>query len=151
VVVASIYAFLNGIGQAPYAMSKAGVEQFGRALRGELAQHGASASVAYFGFIDTPMVHDAFDADPVIQEGIERLLPRPLRKRLPPQHAAAGIVRGIERRAPRIVLPRRWMALSMLRGLLNPLIDRRIERNPGIQDLVASLDRSDRESQSNPR
>ena len=45
---------------APYAMSKAAVEQFGRALRGELAQHGASASVAYFGFIDTAMIQDAF-------------------------------------------------------------------------------------------
>ena len=37
-------------------MSKAAVEQFGRALRLELAPHGASASVAYFGFIDTEML-----------------------------------------------------------------------------------------------
>src|SRR5689334_22752497 len=49
VVTASIYAFINGVLMAPYAMSKAGVEQFGRAVRGELVQHGASASVAYFG------------------------------------------------------------------------------------------------------
>ena len=32
VVVSSVYAFINGIGAAPYAMSKAAVEQFGRAL-----------------------------------------------------------------------------------------------------------------------
>jgi NAD(P)-dependent dehydrogenase (short-subunit alcohol dehydrogenase family) len=57
VVVASVYAFSNGVGATPYAMSKAAVEQFGRALRVELVQHGASASVAYFGFIDTEMVH----------------------------------------------------------------------------------------------
>ena len=57
VVISSIYAFMNGIGAIPYAMSKAAVEQFGRALRVELHQHGASASVAYFGFIDTEMVH----------------------------------------------------------------------------------------------
>ena len=56
VVVASIYAFTNGVGVIPYAMSKAAVEQLGRALRVELVQHGASASVAYFGFIDTEMV-----------------------------------------------------------------------------------------------
>ena len=53
VVVSSVYAFVNGVGATPYAMSKAGVEQLGRALRVELAQHGAGASVAYFGFIDT--------------------------------------------------------------------------------------------------
>ena len=37
VVVASVYAFTNGVGNAPYAMAKAGVEQFGRALRAELS------------------------------------------------------------------------------------------------------------------
>ncbi len=63
VVISSIYAFTNGVGAVPYAMSKAAVEQFGRALRVELAPHGASASVAYFGFIDTEMVHRALDAD----------------------------------------------------------------------------------------
>jgi NAD(P)-dependent dehydrogenase (short-subunit alcohol dehydrogenase family) len=47
VVTASIYAFTNGVLLAPYAITKAGVEQFGRALRAELVQHGASASVAY--------------------------------------------------------------------------------------------------------
>jgi NAD(P)-dependent dehydrogenase (short-subunit alcohol dehydrogenase family) len=49
VVIASIYAFANGAGVVPYAMSKAGVEALGRALRVELRPHGASASVAYFG------------------------------------------------------------------------------------------------------
>ena len=56
-MISSIYAFINGVGATPYAMSKAAVEQFGRALRVELVQHGASASVAYFGFIETEMVH----------------------------------------------------------------------------------------------
>ena len=37
VLVSSIYAFMNGVGTAPYAMSKAAVEQLGRALRVELA------------------------------------------------------------------------------------------------------------------
>ncbi|HWX97281.1 MAG TPA: SDR family NAD(P)-dependent oxidoreductase, partial [Solirubrobacteraceae bacterium] len=68
VVISSIYAFTNGVGAVPYAMSKAAVEQFGRALRLELAPHGASASVAYFGFIDTEMVHRAIDRDPLANE-----------------------------------------------------------------------------------
>ena len=100
VVISSIYAFTNGAGAVPYAMSKAAVEQFGRALRTELAQHGASASVAYFGFIDTEMVHRAIDADPLADRMLQSL-PRPLRKRVSPAVAAEAIAQGIERRSPR--------------------------------------------------
>ena len=77
VVVSSIYAFTNGVGAIPYAMSKAAVEQFGRALRVELAPHGASATVAYFGFIDTEMVHRAIDSDE-LADMMLKSLPRPL-------------------------------------------------------------------------
>ncbi|MEO9137555.1 MAG: short-chain dehydrogenase/reductase [Jatrophihabitans sp.] len=55
VVVSSIYAFFNGVLNASYAASKAGIEQLTRALRVELAHHGASAGVAYLGFIDTDL------------------------------------------------------------------------------------------------
>ena len=60
VVVSSVYAFVNGMGNSPYAVAKAGVESLGRALRVELAPHGASATVAYFGWVDTKLVQDAF-------------------------------------------------------------------------------------------
>ncbi len=61
VLVSSVYAFLNGMVLTPYAVAKAGVEQLGRALRIELAPHGASATVAYFGFVDTGMVQRILD------------------------------------------------------------------------------------------
>jgi len=139
VVIASVYAFGNGLGATPYAMSKAGVEQFGRALRVELVQHGASASVAYFGFIDTEMVHRAFDEDP-LAESMLASIPKPLRKRLQPTVAGEAIVSGIERRAPRIIRPRRWVVMSTLRGILNPLIDRQMERDAKIQAAARDLD-----------
>jgi NAD(P)-dependent dehydrogenase (short-subunit alcohol dehydrogenase family) len=139
VVIASVYAFGNGFGSTPYAMSKAGVEQFGRALRVELVQHGASASVAYFGFIDTEMVHRAMDDDEVVLT-MSALIAKPLRKRLQPSVAGEAIVSGIERRAPRIIRPRRWAVLSVLRGILNPLIDRRLERDASIQAVARDLD-----------
>jgi NAD(P)-dependent dehydrogenase (short-subunit alcohol dehydrogenase family) len=139
VVISSIYAFINGVGVAPYAMSKAAVEQFGRALRVELAQHGASASVAYFGFIDTEMVHRAIDADPLADEMLATF-PKVLHKRLPPAKAGEAIVRGIERRSPRIIRPRRWIAMSVLRGVLNPLIDRQMERDERGQAILRKLD-----------
>lgn len=139
VVISSIYAFTNGIGAAPYAMSKAAVEQFGRALRAELLQHGASASVAYFGFIDTEMVHRAIDSDP-LANAMLATLPKPLHKRLAPKAAGEAIVRGIERRQPRIIRPRRWVVMSLLRGILNPLSDAQLERDEKTQQNLRELD-----------
>ena len=139
VVIASIYAFMNGAGAAPYAMSKAGVEQLGRALRTELAVHGASASVAYFGFIDTEMVHRVIDADPLSDVMMDQM-PKPLLKRLSPAVAGEAIAQGIERRSPRIIRPRRWTVLSVLRGVLGPLTDKRNERHAELQAIVRQLD-----------
>jgi NAD(P)-dependent dehydrogenase (short-subunit alcohol dehydrogenase family) len=147
VVVSSIYAFTNGAGAVPYAMSKAAVEQLGRALRLELAPHGASASVAYFGFIDTEMVHRAIDADPLANAMFE-VLPRPLHKRLTPAVAGEAIVRGIERRAPRIIRPRRWTVMSLLRGVLGPLGDARIERDE--ESLARLREADERAGQDQP-
>lgn len=138
VVTSSIYAFVNGVLLAPYAMSKAGVEQYGRALRGELAQHGATAGVAYFGFIDTDMTRDGF-ADEVAERFLATF-PKLLMKKLTPADAAASVVAGIERRRPRTIAPRRWSSYSALRGLLNPALDRRTERNAAIQTVLKDAD-----------
>ena len=147
VVVASVYAFINGITEIPYAMSKAAVEQLGRALRVELAQHGASASVAYFGFIDTAMVQQGLDQDPLAQEMIATL-PKALRKRLTPAQAGEAVARGIEGRKPRIIVPRRWAAFSALRGIVNPLLDARMERDAATQAVLRKFDQ--REGQEQP-
>jgi NAD(P)-dependent dehydrogenase (short-subunit alcohol dehydrogenase family) len=147
VVVSSVYAFINGVGATPYAMSKAGVEQLGRALRVELAQHGAGASVAYFGFIDTAMVHQALDDDP-LGSRLKEAQPAWLMKRLQPAAAGKAIVAGIERRAPRIIRPRRWAAFSVLRGIVNPLLDRSMARQAEIQDIARELDKRGDEEQT---
>lgn len=134
VVTASIYAFVNGILVAPYAMSKAAGEQYGRALRGELAQHGASAGVAYLGFIETDMTRKSF-AGP-IAERFEATFPKFLMKKLQPAEAGEAIVEGIERRAARTIAPKRWTVYSVLRGVLNPILDIRTERNGAIQAVL---------------
>jgi NAD(P)-dependent dehydrogenase (short-subunit alcohol dehydrogenase family) len=145
VLVASIYAFTNGMGATPYAMAKAGVEQLGRALRVELAPHGASATVAYFGFIETEMVHRAIDADPLADRLLDSL-PKLLHKRLPASVAGEAIVRGIERRAPRVIRPRRWAVMSVLRGILGPLGDAQLERDVRVAAAMRELDaRADQE------
>jgi NAD(P)-dependent dehydrogenase (short-subunit alcohol dehydrogenase family) len=64
VLVSSVFAYINGAGAIPYAMSKAAVEQLGRGLGVELASHGASAMTAYFSLIETDMIRQGVDADP---------------------------------------------------------------------------------------
>jgi len=137
-VVSSVYAFANGMGNTPYAVAKAGVESLGRALRVELAPHGASATVAYFGFVDTKLVQDAF-AHPDTDR-LSEFTPDWLLKRITPDEAAAGFVRGIEERAPRVFVPKWWRYVSAFRGLLNPLLDRRMERDEAAAALFRDLD-----------
>jgi len=97
-VIASVYAFLNGALQSSYAMSKAAVEQLGRALRVELAPHGASAGVGYFGFVNTAMVQGAQE-DPIAKR-LERLAPPPFRKRITPVEAGE-VLAGFGAQDPR--------------------------------------------------
>jgi NAD(P)-dependent dehydrogenase (short-subunit alcohol dehydrogenase family) len=121
VLVSSVYAFLNGMLLTPYAVAKAGVEQLGRALRIELAPHGASATVAYFGFVDTGMVQRILD-DPSAQQRDE-LLPAFIRRRITAEAAADAVAQAIELRRARVVAPRYWAAISTLRGVVNPALD----------------------------
>lgn len=139
VVVASVYAFMNGVLATPYAMAKAGVEALGRSLRVELAPHGASAGVAYFGFIDTDMVRQAF-SDPVARE-VESAFPGFVTRRLSPDVAGTAIADGIEKRAPRTIRPRWWAGWSTLRGIVNPIVDRISTRDEHIANALREGER----------
>jgi NAD(P)-dependent dehydrogenase (short-subunit alcohol dehydrogenase family) len=137
-LVSSAYAFVNGMANSPYAAAKPGVESLGRALRVELAPHGASATVAYFGWVDTTMVKDAL-SQPDAQK-LNESLPAFLMKRIQPDEAAAAFVRGIEERAPRVFAPKWWRYISAFRGLINPVLDKRQERDAKTQALLADID-----------
>lgn len=138
VLISSVYAFMNGMVNSPYAVAKAGVESMGRALRTELIPQGASATVAYFGWVDTKLVQDAF-----AQEDSNRLnefTPNWLLKRITPAEAAAGLVSGIEERAPRVFMPKWWRYVSAMRGVIMPLLDRRMERDDRMAVFLRDLD-----------
>lgn len=139
VLISSVFAFLNGMGSIPYAMSKAAVEQLGRGLRVELAGHGVSTTVAYFSLIDTDMIKHGVDDDPIAQE-LLGTLPRPLRKRLQPETAAAALADGLAHRSPQVVEPSRWKAFSALRGLVNPALDARLTRDRRTLAALSALD-----------
>jgi NAD(P)-dependent dehydrogenase (short-subunit alcohol dehydrogenase family) len=137
VVTSSVYAFVNGVLNSPYAVAKSGVESLGRSLRAELMPLGASASVAYFGWVDTKLVQDAFENN---GDRMQQNLPEFLKKRITPDQAGAAVVRGIEERAPRIFAPKWWRYVSALRGVLNPLLDRRFESDPAMTKTVREVE-----------
>lgn len=137
VVTASVYAFVNGLMNSPYAVAKAGVESLGRSLRAELTPLGASASVAYFGWVNTKLVQDAFEVN---GDRMQQNLPEFLKRRITPDEAGAAVVRGIEERAPRIFAPKWWRYVSALRGLVNPLLDRRFESDERLITTVREVE-----------
>jgi NAD(P)-dependent dehydrogenase (short-subunit alcohol dehydrogenase family) len=102
---------------AAYSASKAGVEAFGRAARIELAHHGVDVGVAYFLFLDTPMVSGG-ESQPAFQ-ALKVRMPGPIGRTYPLAPAVEAMADGIERRARMVAYPRFLHALFRLRGLLD--------------------------------
>ncbi|MTE12846.1 short-chain dehydrogenase/reductase [Nocardia aurantiaca] len=139
VVVSSCAAFAPGMAGSPYMISKAAVEQLGRALRVELAAFGASAGVSYFGVVETEMTHSTLDRDSVGRE-LDSLLPWPLSVRITATEAAAVIADGIARRAPRTIAPLGWEPYALLRGAVNVVLDSRLAKDARMHDLVRRVE-----------
>jgi NAD(P)-dependent dehydrogenase (short-subunit alcohol dehydrogenase family) len=138
VVTGSIYSWANGVLNSPYAVAKAGVEALGRGLRAELMPLGASAGVVYYGWVDTKLVKDGFDRKH--SDRMQQNVPAWLLKRIQPDEAGAATVRGIERRAPRTFAPKWWAIPSYLRGILNPLLDRRFDRDAKMRETIRAVE-----------
>lgn len=141
-ITSSIYAFMNGVVNVPYAMSKAAVEQLGRALRTELAYRGASAGVLYPGWVDTNIAKVAMRDPGPVKELADHAFRGPLGRTITPERAAKAIADGMEKRAPRIIVPRRWVPISMLRGLFNMATDSIMERDAKIAGVLERIDDS---------
>jgi NAD(P)-dependent dehydrogenase (short-subunit alcohol dehydrogenase family) len=125
-IVASAFAAVPGPAGSAYAASKAGVENLGRSLRIELAHHRVSVGVAYYLFVDTPLVAGVESHPGFVRS--RRTLPRAFARTYPLEKAVAATVAGIEGRAARVTYPQllRWMLL--VRGALGPLSQRRTQR-----------------------
>ena len=63
-----------------------------------------------------------------------------LLKRITPARPARRSSRGIEERAPRIFAPKWWRYVSALRGIINPLLDRRMEQRPRMVAAVREVE-----------
>ncbi|WP_433193662.1 short-chain dehydrogenase/reductase [Nocardia sp. CA-107356] len=139
VVVSSCASFAPGMGGSPYMISKAAVEQLGRALRVELAAAGASAGVAYFGIVDTAMTHDMLDTDELGRR-IDGLLPWPLNVRITAAQAARTIADGIARRAARTIAPIGWEPYALLRGAVNVVLDSKLAADSTVHELIRAIE-----------
>ncbi|MGH9046275.1 MAG: short-chain dehydrogenase/reductase [Acidimicrobiales bacterium] len=117
-VVSSGFAASAGPSVSAYAASKAALESLARSLRIELAHHGVSVGVAFYSFLDTPMV-DAIEGNPAAMRS-RMAMPRPLRRTYPLASAVAVTVRGIEQRADRVIYPGILRPMLALRGMFGP-------------------------------
>ncbi|MHB1860951.1 MAG: short-chain dehydrogenase/reductase, partial [Solirubrobacteraceae bacterium] len=113
--IASLAAALHSPLMGPYCSTKAAVEALTDALRVEAAPAGVSVGCAYFGFIDTDIVHNSF-AQPS-SASMRSEMPSFVARPAPLASAVDAIERGIERRAARLWAPRWVGAARLLRTL----------------------------------
>ncbi|MFZ4629171.1 MAG: SDR family NAD(P)-dependent oxidoreductase [Blastocatellia bacterium] len=109
--ISSVFGIIAPPGQAAYAASKFAVRGFTEALRHELSGSRVGVSVVHPGGIRTKIARRAragAGADPALAVTAGDHFDRVARTR--PEAAAAKIVRGIERDAPRILIgPDAWL------------------------------------------
>jgi NAD(P)-dependent dehydrogenase (short-subunit alcohol dehydrogenase family) len=125
--IASLAAIARGPLMGGYTTAKAGVEALSDVLRAETAPSGARVGCAYFGFLDTDLVRAGF-AQPS-SEALRGGLPGFIGNPAPVVKAIDAIERGIERRSARVWAPRWVGPMLALRGVLQPLIERRAQRD----------------------
>jgi NAD(P)-dependent dehydrogenase (short-subunit alcohol dehydrogenase family) len=137
-LVASAAAVLPSGGLGAYSAAKAGVEALGRSLRVELRHHGVSVGVAYYLFLNTPMVA-AGEASPVFSAARQRFS-GPIGKVWPLEPAVARTVGAIEKRSRAVAHPPFLRGLMVLRGVLdNPLTDRLVGSSmPAVEEAFAA-------------
>jgi len=103
--LSSVFGLIAPAGQAAYAASKFAVRGFTEALRHELAPTNVCVSCVHPGGIRTSIAeHARLGAETPAarrEEGIARFQKL---ARTPPETAAAVILRGVERREPRILI-----------------------------------------------
>jgi len=138
-VVASIYSFVNGALNASYAASKAGVDQLTRALRVELAHHGATAGVAYLGFVETDLVGDVFAQEQVAEA--RSIIPELFTRPIPATRAGRSLVDGIELRAAMVAAPGWIRPLLPLRGIAGSVMDEFMLASPRLSRAISHAER----------
>ncbi|HEY2537562.1 MAG TPA: short-chain dehydrogenase/reductase [Solirubrobacteraceae bacterium] len=126
--ISSLSAIVHPPMIGAYATAKSGVDGLSDSLRAELAPSHVQVGCAYFGFLDTDLVRAGY-AQPSAQLANDSS-PSFIRNPAPVSKAIDAIERGIERRSARVWAPRWVGPMIALRGLLQPLVERRVLSEP---------------------
>lgn len=103
--LSSVFGLIAPAGQAAYSASKFAVRGFTEALRHELAPSNVCVSCVHPGGIRTPIArHARLGAETPASRREESVSRFEKLARTPPETAAAVILRGVERREPRILI-----------------------------------------------
>lgn len=140
-ITASLAAVLHAPPLSHYAASKAGVEAFGNAVRMEYRHKGVDVGVAYFGFIDTPMVQRG-KSDPILARFEAEQGQNFIGKTYPLSGAAGAVIKGMETRGRRVMYPRWIRPLYALRSVMPRFLDRAVKPEM-VGRLVDELDDRD--------
>jgi NAD(P)-dependent dehydrogenase (short-subunit alcohol dehydrogenase family) len=116
-IVSSAAAFTVLPGMAAYCASKAGVEQFGNALRLENAHKGVQVGTIHPSWIDTDLVRDQKAESPTFARTLSEL-PWPMGETTSVEACAEAVVDGIERRRRKIYVPRSVAIVQALRAFI---------------------------------
>src|SRR5207245_1656876 len=116
----------------------AGLEQLVRAVRVELVPHGATAGVAYLGFVETDLAADVFGRQEV--DEARKTLPGFVTKTIPVEDAGRALIKGIERRSPRVAAPGWVMPMLRARGLVTVVMDELMLHNRGLARVISATE-----------
>lgn len=134
-------------GMACYAASKAGVEQFGNALRLEVAHKGVAVGTAHPAWIRTDLVSDTQRELPTYNETLASL-PGPFGGVTPVRECADALVDAMERRRRKVFVPKSLAPLAAVRQLFtSPAAERVMARRaarsvPRLEAEVRALGRA---------
>jgi NAD(P)-dependent dehydrogenase (short-subunit alcohol dehydrogenase family) len=140
-ITASLAAIIHAPPLSHYSATKAGVEAFGDSVRMEYRHKGVDVGVAYFGFIDTPMVARG-KSDPILAKFEAQSGRNFVGKTYPLSGAGGAVINGMENRARRVMYPRFIRPMYALRSLLPRLLDRAIKPEM-VGSLIDELDERD--------
>ena len=121
-VVSSLAAVTSAPFNGAYNASKAGVVAIAKTLRVEARSRGVAVGLAYFSYIATETARRSVE-DPrmvAVMKGAPKGLLRPI----PVEVAAEAVVRGIERRASRVVVPHSQVLAIWFPELAQAILER---------------------------
>lgn len=134
--LSSLFGFMAMSGQTAYCTTKFAVSGFSEALREELGPTSIGVTAVYPGAVATNMIKRAKGHDPDLLQRVSRWYEQ---HAMPPDRAAARIIRAIERGSPRLVITVEAACADWLKRLMpvaaNRLMSDAVVRVMGVGDM----------------